>query len=315
MNKDDDLKSEKQKKKIKKIDLSDLVSKEDNSSVSNTNILSKRSAREKKPISFEDLGYIDKDKLKGSKNPLLLETFKKCEKGLLKLKKHPLAEFYLNNPSQDGPSLNQIEKNLKAYNYQTIFQFSLDLRKIWNYYFSHFSGTPDVYQRTCKMSEFSEEVIKDLDSIPEDKTEIQELSKKLDKLTKEMKEIQGKGTTPGVIINKKYDKNISILDKPMTINEKNSLGNSIRSLNPEQLKGIVNILSDSMVIDPKSKFFEFDIETLNTRKLRELEKYVKGCLKNKGNNSRPDNKNKKPTQVGEISESDKIEQLKVKLIL
>ena len=104
----------------------------------------------------------------------------------------------------------------------------------------------------------------------------------------------------------------------MTISEKNSLGNSIRSLNPEQLKGIVSILSDSMVIDQKSKFFEFDIETLNTRKLRELEKYVKNCLKNKNNTNSsirpPENKLKKPGQTGELSETAKIEQLKVKLI-
>ena len=84
-------------------------------------------------------------------------------------------------------------------------------------------------------------------------------------------------------------------------------------MNPEQLKGIVTILSDSMSIEPKSKFFEFDIETLNTRKLRELEKYVKGCLKNKsiGGYKLPENKVKKPGQSGEMAESAKIEQLKV----
>ena len=104
------------------------------------------------------------------------------------------------------------------------------------------------------------------------------------------------------------------MDKPMTINEKNALGNNIRTLNPEQLKGIVNILSDSMVIDPKSKFFEFDIETLNTRKLRELEKYVKGCLKSKstsGGYKPPENKAAKKPQTGEQIENAKIEQLKV----
>lgn len=219
----------------------------------------------------------------------------------------------MNSPSQDIPSLTQVEKNLKAFNYQSIFQFALDLRKIWNYYFSHYSATPDVYQRTCKMSEFSEEVIKELDSVQEDKSELHELSKKLDKLTREMKEIQGKGTAGAVPVKSKgSEKPTSIMDKPMTISEKNALGNNIRSLNPEELKGIVNILSDSMVIDPKSKFFEFDIETLNTRKLRQLEKYVKGCLKmrSSGGYQPPDYKSKKP-QTGEQLENAKIEQLKV----
>ena len=165
------------------------------------------------------------------------------------------------------------------------------------------------------MSEFSEEVIKEIESSTENKSDIQELSKKLDKLTREMKEIQVKGGNSGQTIKSKGgDRTISIMDKPMTISEKNSLGNNIRSLNPEQLKGIVSILSDSMVIDQKSKFFEFDIETLNTRKLRELEKYVKGCLKNKNTTSGykpPESKLKKTGQNGEMTESAKIEQLKV----
>lgn len=307
--------------------LSEVVSKgeeKDTSSVSNNNGgVTKRSVREKKPTSFDDLGYIDKEKLKNSKNSILFEVFKKCEKGMNKLKKHPLAEYYLNSTSPEIPSLSQVEKNLKAYGYPNTFQFTLDLRKIWNYYFSHFSSQPEVYQRTCKMSEFSEEVIKEIESSNENKTDIHELSKKLDKLTREMKEIQGKGANPGTSIKTKGpDRNISIMEKPMTISEKNSLGNNIRSLNPDQLKGIVSILSDSMVIDQKSKFFEFDIETLGTRKLRELEKYVKSCLKAKtGNNSstayKPiDNKNLKKAgsiggNTGELTENAKIEQLKV----
>ena len=260
------------------------------------------------------MGYIDKEKLKCSKNSILLEVYKKCERGIGKLKKHPLAEHYLNSSSIEIPSICQVEKNLRAYSYQNIFQFTLDLRKIWNYYFSHYSSQPEVYQRTCKMSEFSEEVIKEMESSTESKSDIQELTKKLDKLTREMKEIQGKGSVPGQVIKTKGgDRSISVMDKPMNISEKNSLGNSIRSLNPEQLKGIVTILSDSMVIDQKSKFFEFDIETLNTRKLRELEKYVKGCLKNKssGGYKPPENKVNLPGQSGKMTESAKIEQLKV----
>ena len=94
---------------MKKNDVSDIISKDENSSVSNTNKASKRSLREKKPVSFDDLGYIDKDKIKGSKNPLLLETFKKCEKGLAKLKKHPLAEFYMNSTNPE-PSQRELSK-------------------------------------------------------------------------------------------------------------------------------------------------------------------------------------------------------------
>ena len=61
----------------------------------------------------------------------------------------------------------------------------------------------------------------------------------------------------------------------MSITEKNQLGTNIRMLNPEQLKGIIKLLSDSLNVDQNSKYFEFDIESLSNKKLRDLEKYVK----------------------------------------
>ena len=74
-------------------------------------------------------------------------------------------------------------------------------------------------------------------------------------------------------------------NKPMSVEEKNQLGNDIRSLNKEQLKGIIRILRESDSY-PKTKYFEFDIDQLPNKKLRELEKYVKECisLNNKNNN-------------------------------
>ena len=80
---------------------------------------------------------------------------------------------------------------------------------------------------------------------------------------------------------------LPIAEKPMTITEKNILGNKIRMLSQEQMKGIINILSDQCSIDNNSKFFEFDIDTLSTKKLRDLEKYVKKCLKGNSSTSVP----------------------------
>ena len=263
---------ESKRKRTKNPEISENMS-HDNSSLSKDNINYKRSAREKKKKSIDDIGYVEKDKLKGAKNTLLVEMFKKCDKGFQKIKRHPYADFFAASRTQDEPSLAQIERNMKDYKYQTIYQFGLDLRKLWSYYFANYTTDPDIFQKTCKLSEYSEEVIKELELIPDEKSDIQELSKKLEKLTNDIKIIQGRPAQQAPV--KKNDKSSSNLDKPMNINEKNALGNSIRILNPEQLKGIVNILSDSMVIDAKSKFFEFDIETLSTRKLREIERYVK----------------------------------------
>lgn len=268
--------------------------------------------REKKPTIHEDLGYIEKDKLKGAKNPILVEMAKKCEKGLMKIKKNPLYEFYYYPVAEDAPSLSGIEKNIKNYVYNNIYQFGLDIRKLWSYFFANFTNKPDLFQNTCIMSEYSEEILKELQTTAEEKSEINELTKKVDKLTKEVKDIRGNQPVPAVPF-RKQEKGVSNLDKPLSIQEKNLLGTNIRNLTAEQLKGIVNILSDSLVIDPKSRYFEFDIETLSTRKLRELEKYVKNCLKPKSSAKPGENKPtpKKPQSTSsDMIESEKIAQLK-----
>jgi hypothetical protein len=199
--------------------------------------------------------------------------------------------------------------------YTSTYQFGLDLRKLWSYNFATYTNNAEIFQRTCKLSEFSEEVLKEIESSREEKSDLKELSEKVEKLTKEIKEISHKGGQPiPQAPPKKGEKSGSLIDKPMSINEKNLLGNSIRSLTPDQLKGIVNILSDSLVIDPQSKYFEFDIETLSTRKLRELELYVRKCLKSKAapvKQAEPKPQKKPPTQItSELSENEKIAQLK-----
>jgi len=206
---------------------------------------------------------------------------------------------------------------LKNLHYQSIHEFALDLRKLWSYNFANYTHNSDIFQKTCKLSEYSEEVIKEVENVTEEKSDLNEIHKKLAKLEGEVKNIQvGKPVTTQNIV-KKNDKRDN-LDRPMSIQEKNSLGNSIRNLNPDQLKGIVNILTDSLVIDGSNKFFEFDIETLSTRKLRELEKYVKSCIKTKGHTKQADPKQSKkpvPQQEGhKLTENQIVERLRSELL-
>jgi len=112
----------------------------------------------------------------------------------------------------------------------------------------------------------------------------------------------------GAPTNKKQEKTwTSIMDKPMTIIEKNMLGSNIRSLSADQLRGIISILSDSNNVEQNLKYFEFDIENLPVRKLRELEKYVKSSLNTTSNA----NKIKKQVMPAQMTENEKIAQLKV----
>ena len=117
------------------MEFSDLISNGE-SSFSNNN--HKRSLREKKPTTIEDLGYIDKEKAKAAKNPILADVFKKCEKTLQKIRRHPNADFYVYSSNEDVPSINQVERRLKAYSYTTFYAFTLDVRKIWSYYFANY---------------------------------------------------------------------------------------------------------------------------------------------------------------------------------
>jgi hypothetical protein len=214
-----------------------------------------------------------------------------------------LAEFYNNSIDENIPSLNCVEKKMKNYVFTSCYAFTLEIRKIWSYFFANYSNKPDVYQRTLQMSEYSEELMKDMESMNDEKggsNEVyQELSKKVAKLTKDINDI--KSTPNNNPIQQKKIEKLPISEKPMTPQEKGQLGTNIRNLTPDQLKGIVNILADSLMVDKNKKFFEFDIETLSTRKLRELDKYVKSCMKKQDPKAKP-----------AISENEKIEKLKVK---
>ena len=230
----------------------------------------KKYFRERKQINKEDYKQI------GGK----ISMIKKCEKCLEKLKLNQNYHFFYNSSSFGNPCLSEIEKNIKNNKYKSNFDFFMDLRKVWNYYYQTYYSEPDVYQKTCKMSELSEELFKNFDNIIEDKKpEINQLKEKLNNIEKGLNDMKSKGNLP--------QKKSNNYDKPMSMEEKNILGNAIRNLNKEQLKGIIKLLRDSKLNQSESgqnKYFEFDIDKLPLKKLRELEKYVKDCEKDSLNN-------------------------------
>lgn len=64
----------------------------------------------------------------------------------------------------------------------------------------------------------------------------------------------------------------------MSFNEKTIIKNNIKLLTIEQKKGIANILRDTIDTANK-KVLEFDIDKLNNKKLKQLDEYVKNCLR------------------------------------
>ena len=138
------------------------------------------------------------------------------------------------------------------------------------------------------MSEASEKIYKEFNLKPEEKTEMYEnnissINKRIQNLKDGIYDI--KQTPKDRIVNNKKQNSINF-ETPMTLDEKNALGNAIRGLNKEQLKGIIKLLTNSSYDQKQcgqNKYFEFDIDKLPIKKLRELEQYVKDCSKQTNN--------------------------------
>lgn len=99
--------------------------------------------------------------------------------------------------------------------------------------------------------------------------------KKSKDTTKQIKEYNRGGRSH---TSSKSSKSYSALDKPMTMEEKKLLGQNIRSLPPEHLRGVWEIVSQGLPNLHNKEEIEFDIDALPTRITRELERFVKSKL-------------------------------------
>ena len=270
----------------------------------------KKSLRQHKPIVREDLGYIDKDVIKGKSNPLRAAVCKQCEKGISKLRKNPVSEFFYFSQG-NTPSLSQIEKNIRNYKYKSIYEFIMDLRRIWNYYFSKYPNNPEINARTFEMSRYSEELYKEMEVLYEDKNQMTDLSKKIDSLAQELRDM--KGSHPNGVIAYPTKKNVERTnqERVMTQSEKAALRSNINMLNKDQMRGLVKILADTIDMTKNKQYLEFDIDTLGNRKLRDIDHYVKNCLRREKRNhhQQANNAGGNPNNVNTTTDS-KIQQLK-----
>ena len=218
-----------------------------------------------------------------------IKLYKKCKGGFDKIKESKYFNKYYTSNDINTPCLSAIEKKINNGEYNSLYEFEMDVRNIWGHYFN-LNPNDDIAK---KMSEDWEKICTELEN-PNSELNVEDIKKRTDNIKKEMEKIKDHNDMIPAPV-KKSGQN-SDNNKPMTVEEKNQLGNNIRSLNKEQLKGIIKILNESDTY-PKSKYFEFDIDKLPTKKLRDLEKYVKECinqnLKNKKNqNGNNNNVNK-----------------------
>ena len=231
-------------------------------------------------------------------SPEKYQIYKQCKSGFEKIKDSKYFNNYYTSDDPDIPCLSAIEKKINNFEYTSLYLFEMDVRNIWGYYFK-INPNDDVSK---KMSEDWEKICTELEN-PNSELNVDNIKKRTDNIKKEMEKIKDnkKNTVPPPV--KNSEKNGDNNNTPMTVEEKNQLGNYIRSLNKEQLKGIIRILNDSDSY-PKTKYFEFDIDKLPTKKLRDLEKYVKECININNKNSKNQNTgNKNQTKENTVNKN------------
>ena len=210
----------------------------------------------------------------------------KCERCIELIKANPLSKLYYKTMNPNTPCIFDIEKNIKNNKYSSSYEFFMDLRKIWLFYYQNYPNNSEIRQRTYSMSELCENLCKNIDNVFMDDNIRNNLD--LNQYSQNYNYYGNDYRFNGGNINQiVYNNNYNMNNNEMSIEEKNALGNAIRNLNKEQLKGIIKLLSDSKISQSQSghtKFFEFDIDKLPLKKLRELEKYVKECTKQQSSN-------------------------------
>mmetsp|Transcript_13563 Transcript_13563/g.25590 ORF Transcript_13563/g.25590 Transcript_13563/m.25590 type:complete len:411 (-) Transcript_13563:889-2121(-) len=259
----------------------------------------KRSTREKrKPSGFEEI----------ETKPRQGDAARRIQKILQTLKKSQYAEPFLQpvdlgtHPDylqvvSEPMDLATVEEKLRNNEYETAYQFAMDVRKIWSNSFRFNAKGSDLYSMTMEISAMFEKLIEGNEQLVlnDKKDVLHDLYRKVERMSKEIKDLHARGST------KALPKTFN--EKPMTLQEKRVLGQNIRKLDPKHLRGVLDIVRDSMSLDADGGELVIDLDTLPPRVCRELEHYVKN-LNQGATKSVKKKKDREPGQVGGISEHD-----------
>ena len=247
----------------------------------------KRTARVKRPIAYDD------DEPKSTHS----DAYRKISSILHRLQRHPLAGPFLQpvdvqavpdylDVVAEPIDLSTVERKLLSGEYTSAYEFSVDVRKIWSNAFQYNAQGTEMYQITVSLSAYFEMLFKGCEQLllTDRNDALENLYKQVEALKKEIRDIKGPKAPrqPAVVL----------VDRPMTLQEKKTLGQNIRSLQPHHLRGLLAIIKDSLPADIQGTELEFDIDTLTPKVCRELEKYVKHCL---ASTSAPLKSKKKPS--------------------
>lgn len=250
--------------------------------------------------------------------------FRKAQTLLQKLKKHPSAGPFLFpvdakalglhdyfDVVREPMDLGTVERKLKNGLYLALSEYAADIRKIWNNSLSYNMEGSAIYIMTLEMRSYFERLFNDIDNIQSNDA-VRNLEKKVEMLTRQLSELHQNdfavASVPTLQMSRsisksssKSNRNAKLMEKALTPQEKKTLGQNIQRLSPEHLRGVWEIVSQSL---PPSKTaqeeLEIDLESLPTRVSRELERFVKNklSLMNRGKNKGKAKEAANPVQGG-----------------
>lgn len=254
--------------KNKLIENSGSINEEDLHEVEIAHATSVKATKDKKLQTTTKESRVDPRK---NYDPQHLELSRKCGRILDKVKSQKSANFFIQ--THDGsPNLSIIEKKLYAFYYTTFLQFATDIRRVWKHQFL-LMKSPEIYQKALEACQYFEEAVYAEESPPPEKPQKAAVTVKEEK-QKQQPKVKKHIDKPNPVIEPKIT---NIFEKPFTAHEKNQLGDNIRKLSQPQMKGMLNIVKHHNSTESNSKYFEFDLDTLPTKILRELEVYVREC--------------------------------------
>ena len=209
-----------------------------------------------------------------------IEGFKQCANIIQMLKRsvnvspflEPVDPIALGVPTyfeiiEHPMDLSTVEHKLKSNAYTAQDDFIADVRLIWSNALTFNASETDVYAMAEDMSIYFEDLLK------REKEGDSALKTQTDKLKRKLRDIEA-----GVSVrNNKTSSSKAAMDRPLTYQEKKSVGGMIRALPIEHLWGVWNIVAP-VDVNRSSEDLEFDLDVLPTRTLRQLEKYLKNKL-------------------------------------
>ena len=209
--------------------------------------------------------------------PVFQSVQTKCDYCMKKILGHNGSDIFYIRKSYNEPSLISIEKNVNLSKYKMFIEFVIDIRKLWNYYIDNYTFNEGLIQQASNLSEFCEKMFKSVDS----------------SLMNSHKRMNNVGSDGNVKCNK------GIHNEDEGYDMKVNLSSNIKLLKKEQILGLMKITSDYFFQDKKTKNFIVDIHKIPDKKCKEIELYLRSCLKKDyiehktKNNLSYKNKNKK----------------------